>query len=106
MKTIITKQDIINTYDERQQEQCRLYYEYKRIKQENPTYGHKKLAKTMNQFAEIKQKSYRDILLMGYSEKGAKKLLQVSEAAWYIIENKEDFTKIYETEIELLYTKI
>ena len=47
MKAIITKQDIINTYDERQQEQCRLYYEYKKIKQENPSYGYKRIAKLL-----------------------------------------------------------
>src|SRR3989338_3469573 len=47
MKNIITKQNIINTYDQRQQEQCRLYREYKRIKQENPSFGYKKIAKLL-----------------------------------------------------------
>jgi len=47
MTIIITEQDIINTYDKRQQEQCRLYYEYQRIKKENPTYGYKRIAKLL-----------------------------------------------------------
>lgn len=47
MQTIITEQDIINTYDERQQEQCRLYYEYKNIKNENPDFGYKRIAKIL-----------------------------------------------------------
>jgi len=46
---IIDEQDIINTYDERQQEQCRLYYQYLDIKAQNPTWGYKRIAKAMNQ---------------------------------------------------------
>ena len=46
---IIDEQDVINTYDERQQEQCRLYYQYLDIKAKNPTWGYKRIAKTMNQ---------------------------------------------------------
>ncbi len=46
---IIDEQDIINTYDERQQEQCRLYHQYLEIKNKNPPWGHKKIAKAMNQ---------------------------------------------------------
>ena len=46
---IIDEQDIINTYDERQQEQCRLYYQYFDIKNKNPSFGHKRIAKIMNQ---------------------------------------------------------
>ncbi|MBW2974240.1 ATP-binding protein [Candidatus Woesearchaeota archaeon] len=46
---IIDKQDIIGTYDERQQEQCRLYYQYLDIKSKNPTWGYKRIAKAMNQ---------------------------------------------------------
>jgi ATP-dependent Lon protease len=46
---IIDDQDIINTYDKRQQEQCKLYYQYKEIKANNPTWGYKKIAKAMNQ---------------------------------------------------------
>lgn len=49
MKAIITKQDIISTYDARQQEQCRLYEEYKRIKKENPTFGYKRISKILGQ---------------------------------------------------------
>ncbi len=48
-EVIIDEQDIINTYDKRQQEQCKLYYQYKEIKANNPTWGYKKIAKSMNQ---------------------------------------------------------
>lgn len=47
MDVIITEQDIINTYDERQQEQCRLFYQYKKIKAENRDFGYKRIAKIM-----------------------------------------------------------
>jgi ATP-dependent Lon protease len=46
---IITAQDIINTYSKRQQEQCRLYYQYKEIKAAHPLWGYKRIAKTMGQ---------------------------------------------------------
>ena len=46
---IIDEQDIINTYDIRQQEQCRLYYQYLEIKAQNPKWGYKRIAKLMNQ---------------------------------------------------------
>lgn len=46
---IIDEQDIINTYDLRQQEQCRLYYQYLDIKTQNPTWGYKRIAKAMAQ---------------------------------------------------------
>ncbi len=46
---IITDQDIINTYDKRQQEQCRLHYKYKEIKQQNPSFGYKRIAKILGQ---------------------------------------------------------
>jgi Lon-like ATP-dependent protease len=46
---IIDEQNIINTYDERQQEQCRLYYQYLDIKSKNPFWGYKRIAKAMNQ---------------------------------------------------------
>jgi Lon-like ATP-dependent protease len=46
---IIDEQDIINTYDERQQEQCRLYYQYLEIKEQNTTWGYKRIAKAMGQ---------------------------------------------------------
>lgn len=48
-KVILTEQDIINTYDKRQQEQCRLYYDHKRISNENPHFGYKKIAKILGQ---------------------------------------------------------
>lgn len=44
---IITEIDIINTYNERQKDQCNLYYQYKRIKLENPILGYKRIAKIM-----------------------------------------------------------
>ena len=47
MEIIITEQDIINTYDKRQQEQCRLFYQYKKIKAENSDFGYKRIAKIM-----------------------------------------------------------
>ena len=46
---ILKEKDIINTYDKRQQEQCRLYYEYKKIKQQNPKFGYKRIAKLLGQ---------------------------------------------------------
>lgn len=46
---IINNQNIINTYDERQQNQCKLYYQYKQIKQENSSFGYKKISKLLNQ---------------------------------------------------------
>jgi Lon-like ATP-dependent protease len=46
---IIDEQDIINTYDEKQQEQCRLYFQYLDIKQKNPSWGYKRIAKAMGQ---------------------------------------------------------
>ena len=48
-RIILDEQDITNTYDERQQEQCRLYYQYLDIKAKNPTWGYKRIAKTMGQ---------------------------------------------------------
>ncbi len=46
---IISEQNIINTYNERQQIQCKLYSECKRIKQENPNYGYKRISKLLHQ---------------------------------------------------------
>src|SRR3989344_2840400 len=46
---IIDEQNIINTYDKRQQEQCRLYYQYQKTKSQNPSWGYKKIAKAMHQ---------------------------------------------------------
>lgn len=47
--SIIDERDIINTYDEWQQEQCRLYYQYLEIKTQNPAWGYKRIAKAMGQ---------------------------------------------------------
>ncbi len=49
MKPLLTEQDIISTYDKRQQEQCRLYHAYLKIKEENPSFGYKRIAKLLNQ---------------------------------------------------------
>lgn len=46
---ILTEQDIINTYDRRQQEQCNLYKKYKKIKEKNPSFGYKRIAKILKQ---------------------------------------------------------
>ncbi len=46
---MIDEQDIINTYDERQMEQCRLYYLYRDIKNKNHGWGYKRIAKAMGQ---------------------------------------------------------
>ena len=46
---IIDEQDIINTYDERQQEQCKLYYKYLDTKAQNLSCGYKRIAKAMSQ---------------------------------------------------------
>ena len=46
---IVDEQDIINTYDERQQEQCRLYHQYLDLKTQNPFWGYKRIAKAMGQ---------------------------------------------------------
>src|SRR3989338_8717235 len=46
---VIDEQDIINTYDERQQKQCRLYYQYLELKSQNPAWGYKRIAKAMGQ---------------------------------------------------------
>ncbi|MBS3135945.1 ATP-binding protein [Candidatus Woesearchaeota archaeon] len=44
---IIDEQDIINTYDQRQQELSKSYYEYLELKKDNPYWGYKKLAKKL-----------------------------------------------------------
>ncbi len=46
---VIDELDIIATYDEHQQEQCALYYQYLDLKAKNPAWGHKRIAKAMNQ---------------------------------------------------------
>ncbi|MFA4887360.1 MAG: hypothetical protein WC595_04055 [Candidatus Nanoarchaeia archaeon] len=49
MKTILTTQQIINTYDEHQQEQCKLYGMYKDLKRQNPEFGYKRISKLLDQ---------------------------------------------------------
>lgn len=44
---IIDEQDIINTYDERQRQQCTTYFNYLTLKKQNPTWGYKRIAKTL-----------------------------------------------------------
>ena len=46
---ILSEQDVINTYDFYQQEQCRLYYGYVKLKSENPSFGYKKISKLLGQ---------------------------------------------------------
>lgn len=46
---IIDEQDIINRYDQRQQEQCKLYYQYQELKQQNPMWGYKRISKALGQ---------------------------------------------------------
>ncbi|MBI2140470.1 ATP-binding protein [Candidatus Woesearchaeota archaeon] len=48
-EVILDEQDIINTYDARQQDQCRLYGRYLEIKAKNPMWGYKRIAKSMGQ---------------------------------------------------------
>lgn len=48
-KYIIKEQDIVNTYNVYQQDQTRLYRQYKCIKQQNPEYGYKRIAKLLDQ---------------------------------------------------------
>jgi Lon-like ATP-dependent protease len=46
---IIDEFDIINTYNQRQKNQCKLYREYSRLRKKYPEYGYKRIAKLMNQ---------------------------------------------------------
>ncbi len=46
---IIKEQDIVNTYDFYQQDQTRLYRQYKDIKRQNPEFGFKRIAKLLDQ---------------------------------------------------------
>ncbi len=49
MKTIITKDEIIGTYNQKQQEQCGLYHNYQKIKKDNPSFGYKRISKILKQ---------------------------------------------------------
>ncbi len=46
---IIDEQDIINTYNIKQQKQCELYYKYLEIKSQNPSWEYKRISKFMLQ---------------------------------------------------------
>jgi len=46
---ILDEQDLINTYDEHQQEQCKLYCQYQEIEAQNPSWGYKRIARAMGQ---------------------------------------------------------
>lgn len=46
---IIDEQDIINTYNARQQDQCRLYRRYVELSATNPTWGYKRIAVALKQ---------------------------------------------------------
>ncbi|MBI2673123.1 hypothetical protein HYX19_02585 [Candidatus Woesearchaeota archaeon] len=45
--TILTEQDITNTYNKKQQEQSKLYLQYQEIKKQNPEIGYKKISKIL-----------------------------------------------------------
>ncbi len=44
---ILTAEDILKTYPEKEAESARKYYEFLKLKEENPTFGYKKLAKML-----------------------------------------------------------
>ncbi len=46
---ILDEQDIIHTFNESQQEQCRLYYQYQEIKVSHPSLGYKRISKMLAQ---------------------------------------------------------
>ncbi|MBI4148149.1 ATP-binding protein [Candidatus Woesearchaeota archaeon] len=46
---LLDEQDIISTYNKKQQEQCALYYAYLDNKEQNPLLGYKRLAKSIEQ---------------------------------------------------------
>ena len=46
---LVDEWDIISTYNEHQQEQCRLFCRYIELKAANPSWGYKRIAKTLNQ---------------------------------------------------------
>lgn len=48
-RIILTKQDVINTYNKKQQERSRIYLKYKRIKKENPQFGYKRISRLIGQ---------------------------------------------------------
>ncbi len=54
-KILVSEQDIINTYSQKDKFSCQKYFEYKKIVQDNPTIGYKKAAKLLG----VKQGSTR-----------------------------------------------
>jgi ATP-dependent Lon protease len=54
-KILVSEQDIINTYSKKDQFSCQKYFEYLKLVQENPSFGHKKCAKILG----VKQGSTR-----------------------------------------------
>ncbi|NMA44380.1 MAG: hypothetical protein GX950_01015 [Candidatus Diapherotrites archaeon] len=54
-KILVSEQDLINTYSKEDQFSCQKYFEYKKLVQENPTFGYKKAAKLLG----VKQGSTR-----------------------------------------------
>jgi len=96
---IIDEQDVINTYDERQQEQCRLYYQYLEIKAQNSNWGHKRIAEAMgqkkdkllaaiNEFRELKKNEYYELISQGYGAERVMKLLQLTPSSLYAVLNE------------------
>ncbi len=49
MKTLLTPLQIVQTYDQRQQEQCRLFDAYRKVSKENPAFGYKRIAKLLGE---------------------------------------------------------
>jgi len=98
---IIDEQDINNTYDERQQEQCGLFYQYLEIKAQNSTWGYKRIAKAMgqkkdkllnaiNEFRELKKNEYYELISQGYGAESIMKLLQLTPSSLYVVLNGEE----------------
>jgi len=54
-KILVSEQDIINTYSEKDKFSCQKYFEYKKLIQDNPALGYKKAAKLLG----VKQGSTR-----------------------------------------------
>ena len=97
---IIDERDIFNTYDERQQEQCKLYYQYLDIKTQNSTWGYKRIAKAMgqkkdkllnaiNEFRELKKNEYYKLISQGYGAESVMNLLQLTPKSLYVVLNEE-----------------
>jgi len=64
-------------------------------------YKKDKLANTMNEFSKIKLEKIEKFCLNGYTEEQIIKILNLSPASFYIIENREDYSEIYAGELAL-----